>query len=180
MKYKKLFIVGLPGVGKTSLGRFLGAKYNLQFYDTDLLITEKLKMSVSEIFESLGHYQYRVLEKAVLLDLISKNQYCVIATGGGLPCYFDNMSLMQQAGQSVWLQDDLSVIVARLEQQRRPLMAKIPPHQIRNWLVELLSARQYYYRQADVFAINNTIEELTRPFFAENNITLYEHHSNIL
>jgi shikimate kinase len=90
------------------------------------------------------------------------------------------MSLMQQAGQSVWLQDDLSVIVARLEQQRRPLMAKIPPHQIRNWLVELLSARQYYYRQADVFAINNTIEELTRPFFAENNITLYEHHSNIL
>ena len=147
-----LSIVGLPGAGKTTLGRQLAAHFNRPFLDLDHAIEIRTGRSVREIFAEDGEAAFRALEAAVLrAALAAGGPPLVLATGGGTPCFHGNMALLNQAGITLWLDVPVAELAARLapeEVAKRPLMAAAGGAEA--WLRETLAARKQFYVQARV------------------------------
>ena len=117
-----IFLVGMAGAGKTSLGRRLAANLNLPFIDTDQRVSEILGMSVIEIFQTLGEAFFRNAEAGVLMELVGKPP-CVVSTGGGLPTVQENVLLMQNHGIIIHVDRPLDQILSDIKTDRRPLLA---------------------------------------------------------
>jgi shikimate kinase len=93
---KPFFLIGYMGSGKTTLGKQLAKKLNLQFVDMDLFIENRYHKSISEIFKEKGEDGFREIERRTLQE-IAGFENVIISTGGGLPCFFDNMDLMNKS-----------------------------------------------------------------------------------
>ena len=106
-----IFLVGMAGAGKTSLGRRLATNLNIPFVDTDQRISEIMGMSVIEIFQTLGEQFFRNAEAGVLMELIGKPP-CVVSTGGGLPTVRENVLLMQNHGVIIHVDRPLDQILS--------------------------------------------------------------------
>lgn len=147
-----LSIVGLPGAGKTTLGRQLAAHFNRPFLDLDHAIEARTGRGVGEIFAEDGEAGFRTVEAAVLREaLAAGGPPLVLATGGGTPCFHGNMALLNQAGITLWLDVPLAALAARFsaaEVAKRPLMAAAGGAEA--WLHETLTARKRFYNQARV------------------------------
>ena len=117
-----IFLVGMAGAGKTSLGRRLVANLNLPFIDTDQRVSEIMGMSVIEIFQTLGEPFFRNAEAGVLIELIGKPP-CVVSTGGGLPTVQENVMLMQNHGIIIHVDRPLDQILSDIKMERRPTLA---------------------------------------------------------
>ena len=145
-----LSLVGLPGAGKTTLGRQLAAHFNRPFLDLDSAIEARTGRSVREFFASEGETSFRALEAAVLREALAHpGPPLVLATGGGTPCFHHNMVLLNQAGPTLWLDVPVAVLAARLppeEVAKRPLLAAAGGAEA--WLHETLAARMGFYAQA--------------------------------
>ncbi|WP_201984148.1 shikimate kinase [Hymenobacter rubidus] len=145
-----LSIVGLPGSGKTTLGRQLAAHFNRPFLDLDIAIEARTGQSVREIFAAAGEVGFREIEAAVLREALGRSgPPLVLATGGGTPCFHDNMTLLNQAGPTLWLDVPVAVLAARLpaeEVAKRPLLVAAGGAEA--WLHETLAARRGFYAQA--------------------------------
>ena len=145
-----LSLVGLPGAGKTTLGRQLAAHFNRPFLDLDVAIEARTGRSVRVIFAEDGEASFRALESAVLRDALAHaGPPLVLATGGGTPCFHDNMTLLNQAGPTLWLDVPIEVLASRLppeEVAKRPLLAAAGGAEA--WLRETLAARSQFYAQA--------------------------------
>ena len=145
-----LSLVGLPGVGKTTLGRQLAAHFNRPFLDLDAAIEARTGRGVREIFADEGEAGFRTAEAAVLRDALRHaGPPLVLATGGGTPCFHDNMALLNQAGPTLWLDVPVAALAARLspaEVAQRPLIAAAGGAEA--WLRETLAARIRFYSQA--------------------------------
>ena len=145
-----LSLVGLPGAGKTTLGRQLAAHFNRPFLDLDVAIEAQAGRSVPEIFAAEGEDGFRALEAAVLRKALGHSGApLVLATGGGTPCFHDNMTLLNSAGPTLWLDVPVEVLAARLppaEVAKRPLLAAAGGAEA--WLRETLRARMKFYSQA--------------------------------
>jgi shikimate kinase len=145
-----LSLVGLPGAGKTTLGRQLAAHFNRPFLDLDIAIEARTGRSVREIFAADGEAEFRNVESAVLREALSyAGPPLVLATGGGTPCFHDNMALLNRVGPTLWLDVPVDVLAARLppeEVAKRPLMAAAGGAEA--WLRETLAARMKFYAQA--------------------------------
>jgi shikimate kinase len=143
-------LVGLPGAGKTTLGRELARHFNRPFLDLDAAIEAHAGYGVREIFASEGETGFRALEAKVLRKTLGGSDApLVLATGGGTPCFHDNMLLLNSAGPTLWLDVPVEVLAARLppaEVAKRPLMAAAGGAEA--WLRETLSARIGFYAQA--------------------------------
>ncbi len=117
-----IVLVGFMGCGKSSTARYISKQYNLKFVDTDRLIEKKTHMTIKEIFEKKGENYFRNLERTILKTNIEFCKNCVIATGGGLPCQFDNMNILKKIGWVFWLKIDFDDIKNRLKNRsNRPL-----------------------------------------------------------
>ena len=147
-----LSIVGLPGSGKTTLGRQLAAHFNRPFLDLDIAIEARTGRGVREIFAEEGEAGFRALEAATLrATLAAGGPPLVLATGGGTPCFHANMALLNRAGITLWLDVPVAELAARLapeEVAKRPLMAAAGGAEA--WLRETLTARKQFYTQARV------------------------------
>ena len=145
-----LSLVGLPGAGKTTLGRQLAAHFNRPFLDLDVAIEARTGRSVRTLFAEDGEAQFRAVEAAVLRDALALGgPPLVLATGGGTPCFHDNMALLNQAGLTLWLDVPSAVLAARLppeEVAKRPLLAAAGGAEA--WLRETLATRSQFYTQA--------------------------------
>ncbi|MBH8570621.1 shikimate kinase [Microvirga sp. STS02] len=145
-----LSLVGLPGAGKTTLGRQLAAHFNRPFLDLDVAIEARTGRSVRAIFAEDGEASFRAVEAAVLRDALAHaGPPLVLATGGGTPCFHDNMALLNQAGPTLWLDVPIEALAARLppeEVAKRPLLAAAGGAEA--WLRETLAARSKFYAQA--------------------------------
>ncbi|MEQ9468662.1 MAG: shikimate kinase [Ekhidna sp.] len=140
---QRIFLIGLPGVGKTTMGLDLAVDLGLQFVDLDQDIEKAAKLSVSEIFEEYGEAHFRQLEKLHLEKVIDELDNFVMATGGGTPCFFNNLDTMKQSGRVVYINTPIETIRGRLEKDRsRPLMKN-------HTLNELFEKRKGWYNQAD-------------------------------
>ncbi len=113
---ENIILIGMPGCGKSTVGKLLAQKTGRRFVDTDFLIEEQAKMSIPEIFEKHGQAHFRALETRVLQEA-GKKSGLVIACGGGVVTREENYTLLRQNGVIVWLHREL----ACLPTQGRPL-----------------------------------------------------------
>ncbi len=142
--------------GKSTLGRVLAKSLQWDFIDMDDLIEEKEKMSIADIFEQKGEDYFRKLEKAILRDF-EPDSKLVIATGGGTPCFNDNISEMLDNGIVVYLQASYLKVLSRLigEKTHRPLVKDKSSVELRRFVKQQLTIRRPYYEQADITIRNS-------------------------
>jgi shikimate kinase len=139
----------MPGVGKSYWAEQIAAHYGLQCIDLDDLIQVRCGMSIATFFERFGEEEFRKLERLTLAqvqEVFSSN--CVIACGGGTPCYYDNLAKMRLKGKVVYLKGSLDYIYDRLNKENhlRPLLKKD------DWeekLAKMLEIRSLFFQQAD-------------------------------
>jgi len=137
------------GSGKTSIGKPLAAKLGFQFIDQDEVIEARYKMTISEVFASIGEPKFRETEHEVLMEL-SQLENVVIATGGGCPCFFNNMEVMNSNGISIYIKGDPKTLVHRLKDSHgtRPLIKDKTEEELIQYVTDKLSEREPFYSQA--------------------------------
>lgn len=146
LKGLNLYLIGMMGAGKTSVGSLLAQHLNYRFFDTDALIEQVARQSINEIFANSGEDAFRQLESQVLGE-ISAYTKLTIATGGGIILRRENWSYLHH-GLIVWLDVPVEVLIARLaEDTTRPLLQNADP---KGELERLLEQRQRLYAQADI------------------------------
>lgn len=154
----RIFLIGLPGVGKTYAAKLLANELNVPFYDLDSLIEQQKGKAIAVIFEEVGEDGFRKIEADILFSYFNSNQSFVMACGGGTPCFYNNMEYMNQSGLTVYLIDYLDTIAQRLvkEKAQRPLIAKLTNENILPYLQELRAKREPYYLQAHIIVDGET------------------------
>lgn len=148
----KLYLIGLPGSGKSFLGKKLSEELMIPFIDLDSVIEQEAGHSISKIFSEKGEAYFRTVE-AVALRQQSQASDFIMACGGGTPCFCDNMEFIKATGKSIFLNIPVSAILNRFnatEQQERPLLAETAPEQFEEKLNTLLKNRISFYKQADI------------------------------
>jgi len=155
----KIFLIGFMGSGKTHWGKLLAEKLHLRFFDLDTVITEKENKTISEIFADKGEEFFRYREKEVLEELVKENEHFILSSGGGTPCFFNNISFMKKNGTVVWLNTSVEILKQRLLKERmsRPLIKNIGETQLKAYIIRKLGERKIYYEQADVIVNEENI-----------------------
>ncbi len=154
-----IFLVGFMGSGKSYWGSRLAKSIAWDFVDLDTLIEQKTGLSIPEIFALHGEDGFRLHEQDCLHSLTERLEPAVIATGGGTPCFFDNMDWMNQHGTTIWLDIPVDTLVERLwpERHKRPLLAQIPETDFTTFIKERLDIRCVWYQEAQ-FSVANGAE----------------------
>jgi shikimate kinase len=148
----KIFLIGMPGSGKTTLGKLLAEKLKLAFVDLDAEIEKTEGQSINQIFEKRKENFFREAESTMLKKFCSSGESFVMSTGGGAPCFHDNMVQMNKSGKTVFLDVPAKEIANRLEKTsliERPLFARLAPDQLKDKIEFLRSQRINFYKQAD-------------------------------
>ncbi len=153
MRQLKVVLVGLPGSGKSTFGRQLAKELSFPFLDLDKLIEERYQLKIAEIFSLHGEGQFREWETLVLEETLNQDRAFVLASGGGTPCFNDNMELINSQGVSVYLDVPLAAITRRLQSstaEQRPLFHSLDQGEITLKLKSLVVTREYFYNQAKI------------------------------
>ena len=147
------------GSGKTHWGKLLSEKLQLPFFDLDTVITEKENKSISEIFAEKDEEYFRYKEMEVLEELVNENKEFILSTGGGTPCFFNNIEFMKKNGKVLWLNTSVEILKQRLLKERasRPLISNIGEAELRSYIVRKLGERKIYYEQADIIVNEENI-----------------------
>jgi shikimate kinase len=147
----KIFLIGFMGSGKTHWGKLWAVKSGMQFFDLDEIIEQQEKRSVAEIFEQSGETYFRQAETETL-QTFSKRSNCIIACGGGTPCFNNNMQWMNENGTTVYLSAEPKDILKRLitEQDKRPLIKDFSPGELIGFIEHKLKERAAFYAQAKI------------------------------
>jgi shikimate kinase len=143
---RPVVLVGMMGVGKSTVGRMLAGQLGVKFTDTDDEIERAADMQISEIFERFGEDYFRDGERRVIARLIGEKP-AVIATGGGAFINDATRALIKEKCHSVWIDANLDVLVARVSRRsHRPLLIGKDPRIV---LTELSEKRGPIYALAD-------------------------------
>jgi len=148
-KMAKFFLIGYMGSGKSTVGEKLAAKLNYGFIDLDKLIETEYKQSIPEIFATKGEKEFRAMEHNTLKNLLLKDNL-VIACGGGTPCYYDNMELMNNNGVTVYIKMSVDSLVNRLlnAKDKRPLIENKTETELHAFVNRQLEKREDIYHLA--------------------------------
>ena len=149
----KIFLIGLPGSGKTTLGKELAKKLSLHFLDLDIEIEKQVQKSIQAIFKDHSEPYFRKLESRILKELCSSDQQFVMATGGGTPCFFENMKVINEAGKSIFIDVATKEIAKRVKHSslnKRPLFENLHQEELKDKIEFLRSQRMPFYQQAHV------------------------------
>ena len=149
----KIFLIGFMGSGKTTLGRKLAAKMGYEFIDLDHKLEQQVELSIAEYFSFFGEDAFRRLES----EILKKTPYpdnVIISTGGGLPCYFDNMDWMKENGKVVYIKLSPKTLADRLEagKEERPLLQDKHGDDLIKFIEQKLAEREGFYAQATIIA----------------------------
>jgi shikimate kinase len=158
------------GSGKTTIGKCLASEMNLQFVDLDLFMENYYRKKIGEIFKEKGEEGFRLSEKKALRE-VSSFENVLISTGGGTPCFFDNMETMNKEGLTVYLKTSPERLAGRLNQNKsnRPLIRNKNTEELISFISENLKEREVFYNQAQVIfdleksdptCINQTVDDL--------------------
>ena len=159
----KYFLVGFMGCGKTTWSRKLAAKLGYEFIDLDHALEAQVGMSIAEYFSSFGEDAFRQTES----DLLKNTTYpenVIVSTGGGLPCFFDNMDWMNANGQTLYIQLSPKTLADRLEHSKtvRPVLQGKKGDELVEFITGKLAEREGFYLQSQhiVDGISMSVEKL--------------------
>lgn len=166
----RIFLVGYMGCGKTTVGKRLAKKLSLQFLDLDSYLEEKFGKTVSEQFSEVGESAFRERERDAVREIPQKFSDVLVSTGGGAPCFFDNMEVMRANGVTVYLKMNAASLASRLKSARRerPLLANKTDEELEEYIKGMLSNREPYYEQAKIVVsalsidVNGLVERIYR------------------
>lgn len=151
--YSRIFLVGFMGCGKSTLGKKLARKIGYTFIDLDKEIVTDIGMSISDYFAQFGEESFRKIEeKTLTLQKVKSN--IIIATGGGTPCHFNNMSWMNQNGMTVYIKLSPKALFSRLSQkseiEARPLLKGKSDADLLEFISLKLEERELFYNQSSI------------------------------
>ena len=145
-----IFLTGFMGSGKSSIGRKLAYKLGFNFIDLDELIEHKTGKRIAAIFKEDGEGKFRQIEHGCLKDTFSYEN-SVIATGGGTPCFYNNMELINRYGISVYIKLNPGILASRLfsDKENRPLIKKYSDkRELQLFVEDCLGKREKFYLQS--------------------------------
>lgn len=149
LKGLNIYLIGMMGTGKTTVGQLLARKLSYRFFDTDILIERVAQKSINDLFAEEGETYFRDLESQVLNHLSAYGR-SVIATGGGIVLRQLNWSYLRD-GLSIWLDASVDLLVERLaEDDTRPLLKT---DELPTKLENLLAERKNLYQEADLHVL---------------------------
>lgn len=153
MQEKPIYLTGFMGSGKTTLGRLLARSLGREFIDLDRFIEDQNNANIPEIFSRQGEERFRELERLAIHETINKKN-AIIATGGGAPCFFDNMDVMNKNGITIYLKLSPEALLQRLLPARnhRPLIKDKNEDELHAFIKTKLEAREPYYKKAHLIA----------------------------
>lgn len=148
---ERIYLIGMMGCGKSYWGKRLAEKSGRQFIDLDRLIEIESGTSIAHKFKNDSEGNFREWECRTLKKTVQFSQ-AIIATGGGTPCFYDNLEWMKKNGAVMYLRTPVSLLAERLKDELhlRPLLTGITVHNLEAHLENLLKTRERYYLQADV------------------------------
>lgn len=155
----RIFLIGFMGSGKSHIGKRLAPKMGYEFIDLDQLIEANANKKISEIFKLEGEEYFRQLESTTLKSLGQKDKI-IISTGGGTPCFFDNMEWMKAHGKTIFLDVATTILVDRLlpRTAHRPLLAEKSSEEITSFIEKKLAARRKDYEQSEIILVQKEVE----------------------
>lgn len=157
-----IYLVGFMGAGKTTLAKQVAQEYGYQCIDTDKVIEQEQGNTIEGIFNSLGENEFRKLEAEALRNInFSKNT--IVSTGGGLPCYNNNMDWMNENGTTIYLKHSINELIKRLENdsENRPLLKSSKNLTLLTHIEGLMQQRTPYYEQAKFVILSSLISPQT-------------------
>ena len=147
----RIFLTGYMGAGKTTLGKAFARELNIPFIDLDWYIEERFHKSIRELFIERGEASFRELERTMLHE-VAEFENVIISTGGGTPCFFDNMEFMNASGTTVYLKVSVEELAKRLElcKHTRPVLKGRSGEELRAFIAESLEKRNPFYTKASI------------------------------
>jgi len=147
----RIFLTGYMGCGKSTIGRKVAAGLGLNFIDLDKYIEERNFKSVPDIFAQEGEEAFRQKERQALKE-VAQFEDIVVGTGGGAPCFFDNMQQMNDAGITIYLAPDNETLAFRLLKSKteRPLIAGKNKEELIQFINTALEKRSPFYEQSKI------------------------------
>ena len=165
----RIFLIGYMGSGKTTIGRVVAERLGLSFVDMDAHIESKYHKTVAQIFSEFGEEKFRKMERKCLLE-VADFEDVVISTGGGAPCFFDNMDVMNEKGETVYIRltpKELSIRLKTTTLHKRPILASYQGDDLEKFIASNLEQRERFYTQAKhtVSGMDKVIEEQITALF---------------
>ena len=157
----KIFLIGLPGSGKSTIGKSLALELAFPFIDLDTEIEKQEGRTIKQIFKQMHEGYFRQLESKALKKYCQSADSFVMATGGGAPCFHQGIDIINQTGLSVFLDVSIDTLLKRLHANTdRPLLNVIDAKDKDEKLLALRTSRLSCYQQAHVTVVNPTFKKL--------------------
>ena len=158
-KTVKIFLIGFMAAGKSTIGRALADRLGFDLVDTDIVIEERMGKPLAEVVATRGEEFFRSMESALLDEIIASDSSVntVVACGGGMPCFGDNMAKMLTHGTVIYLQSSEEALFDRLlgDKQHRFLICNKNADELSEYIRTTLALRSRYYCKADLIVANN-------------------------
>ncbi len=156
----KIFLIGFMGSGKSYWGRRWAERYGLPFIDLDQQVEEREHETIAAVFEKKGEAYFRETETSCLRGF-SQHESFIMACGGGVPCFHDNIQWMNEQGTTVYLAADPPLLLERLihEKDKRPLLKELDHPALLYFIENKLSERSVFYNQAKLVLPVNELNE---------------------
>lgn len=145
----RIFLIGFMGSGKSTVGKALAGKLDMEYVDTDSIIEDLFGTTIHEYFKFLGEEKFRELERKTLEEVIQHDNI-IVSTGGGLPCFNDNMDIMNEYGLTVYLKISSAGLYHRLthSKKKRPLLNGLNADELKRFIDLKLAERENQYNKA--------------------------------
>ncbi|WP_375241048.1 shikimate kinase [Polaribacter sp.] len=148
----KIILLGYMASGKSTIGREASKKLNTNFIDLDDYISNREKMTISEIFKNKGEIYFRIKENKYLKEILDSEEDFILSLGGGTPCYAGNMDLIKAStATSIYIKASIKTLVDRLKNEKntRPLVSELTDDKLSEYVAKHLFERRFFYEQAD-------------------------------
>jgi shikimate kinase len=171
----RIFLTGYMGAGKTTLGRALAAEMGIPFIDLDHYIEKRHCKTIAQLFAEKGEEGFREIERRMLHE-VGEFEDVIISTGGGTPCFFDNIEYMNAQGTTVYLDVPVERLHIRLgiARSKRPLIKDKNDEELMAFIIEQLAKRAPHYSKAqyrfkadrleDTMQVKESVEAFRREF----------------
>lgn len=171
----KITLIGYMGSGKSSLGEILSKKLDLIFYDLDSIISETYGVSIFSFFKKEGESSFRKIEHLMLKTIIKKKKSYILSVGGGTPCFYKNIYLLNKFSKTIYIKIDTYTLFNRLilEKEKRPLISNFSKKELYRFIMKHLLKRVPFYEQASIkIKVNkkksktNVVQEIIKSIYS--------------